>query len=225
MKKLALFDIDGVIYDGHSIFDLIQEQEKSNYIKKGLWNKILEILEKYKNGNLIYKEAADQMLFLHSQRLAGKKYNDLVNENLNFIKQYQNKLFPYFADLIQELKKTHDMYFVTTNFDITAEAFTKYFDLTGFLSSKIKQENGIIVDGVELSLGGNKGIVKNLVDKYGKSGSIAVGDSENDIDMLNLVEFPFVMEPDDKMKLVVSEKKWKIVDRNTITETILNYER
>ena len=99
MKKLALFDIDGVIYDGHSIFDLIQEQEKSNYIKKGLWNKILEILEKYKNGELIYKKAADAMLFVHSQNLIGKKYQDLVNENLNFIKQYKNKLGVNFFSL------------------------------------------------------------------------------------------------------------------------------
>lgn len=225
MKKVALFDIDGVIYDGHSIFDLIQEQEKNGFIKKGLWNLILGLLEKYKKGNLTYKEAADQMLLLHSQSLFGKSYDDLVNENLNFIKKHHYKIFPYFTHLIQKLKKTHDIYFITTNFDISAEAFTKYFGLSGFLSSKITQENGVIVGGVELSLAGNKVIAKDLVNKYGKSGSIAVGDSENDVDMLKLVEFAFVMEPDNKMKLIADEKKWKIVDRNTITQTVLNYER
>lgn len=36
MKKLAVFDIDGVIYEGYSIFDQIQDQEKRGIIKEFL---------------------------------------------------------------------------------------------------------------------------------------------------------------------------------------------
>lgn len=223
MKKLALFDIDGVIYEGHSIFDLIQDQEKNAFIKNGLWDLVLDLLGKYKKSELTYKEAADTMLLEYSRSLTNKKYSDVVEYNLDFISRSGQKIWPYFKDLIPKLKKTHDIYFVTTNFDFTAEAFTKYFDLNGFLSSKVKQNNGVIEAGLELSLGGNKGIVTDLINKYGFSGSFAVGDSENDIDMLEKVEYPLVMEPNEKMNEIAMLKTWTIVDRNTISDTIMKH--
>jgi phosphoserine phosphatase len=223
MKKLALFDIDGVIYEGHSIFDLIQDQEKNGYIEKGLWDRILELLGKYKKGELSYKDAADSMLLSYSKSLAGKNYNEVVEYNKGFILRSEQKIWPYFKKLIPELKKTHDIYFVTTNFNFTAEAFTNFFGLDGFLSSKVNLNNEAIEEGVELSLGGNKGIVTSLINKYGRQGSIAVGDSENDADMLENVEFPIAIEPDDKLKIIAEAKKWTIVDRNTISDTILNH--
>lgn len=223
MKKLALFDIDGVIYEGHSIFDLIQDQEKNGYIEKGLWNEILELLGKYKKGELSYKEAADSMLLAYSKSLAGKNYNEVVEYNKDFILRSEQKIWPYFKKLIPELKKTHDIYFVTTNFDFTAEAFTKYFGLDGFLSSKVNQNSGVIKEGVKLSLGGNKGIVTDLINKYGRLGSVAVGDSENDADMLEKVEFAIAIEPDDKLKNMAEAKKWMIVDHNSISDTILKH--
>lgn len=223
MKKLALFDIDGVIYDGHSIFDLVQSWEKDGLIGAGLWDHFLSLLGRYKKGELTYKEAADNMLFEYSKKLAGKKYEDLVKATYDFISNNKTKLFPYFEKLTPILKETHDIYFVTTNFDFTAEAFYKYFGVNGFLSSKINQNSGIVNEGVELSLGGNKGIVVDLINKYGFGGSIAVGDSENDADMLEKVENPFVIEPDEKLKIIATEKNWTIVDRNNISDTIVKH--
>lgn len=223
MKKLALFDIDGVIYKGHSIFDLIQDQEKMGFIQKGLWDIILGLIGRYKSRELNYKEAADQMLLNYSKRLEGKKYNDILNYSFDFIERNKNKIFPYFTNLVSRLQITHDLYFITTNFDFMAEAFTKTFGLNGFLSSKIKKENDVIKEGVELSLGGNKGIVINLINKYGDGGSIAVGDSENDSDMLDLVKFPIVMEPDERLVKIAKNKNWQVVNRDTITDIILSH--
>lgn len=71
-----------------------------------------------------------------------------------------------------------------------------------------------------MSLAGNKNIVSSLIEKYGKVGSFAVGDSENDADMLELVEFPFVMEPNPKLEVIANKNGWKIVNRSTITDII-----
>lgn len=223
MKKLALFDIDGVVYEGHSIFDLIQDQEKSGFIKVGLWNQILDLLTKYKIGELAYTEAANGMLDLYAKSLQGKKYSEILEYNLDFVKRSKDKIFPYFEDLIPELQKTHDIHLVSTNFDFTVEAFVKHFNLGGFLSTKIAQDNGVVSDKIELSLSGNKGIVEELIAKYGKEGSIAVGDSENDADMLNKVDLPLVMEPNEKLQIIAKENNWQIVDRNTIADIILKH--
>ncbi len=222
MKKLALFDIDGVIYDGHFIFDQIKGQDESGFIEHGSWNLILALLEKYKKGKMSYKEAADNMLLDYANKLAGKKYVDLVQKSLDLIESNKSNFFPYFAETVERLKTIYDIYFVTTNFDFAAEALTRYFGVKDFLSSKVNQENGIVLPGIGLSLGGNKGIVTDLISKYGKIGSFAVGDSENDSDMLEKVEFPFVIEPDDKLAKIAADKNWQVVTRDTIQEKLLS---
>jgi FMN phosphatase YigB (HAD superfamily) len=77
-KKIAFFDVDGVIYDGHSIFDLIQDQEKRGFIKEGLWNKISAEIDRYKKGQKNYKDAANEMLKQYAIFVKGKSYSDLL---------------------------------------------------------------------------------------------------------------------------------------------------
>ena len=74
-----------------------------------------------------------------------------------------------------------------------------------------------------MSLGGNKGIVAELLNKYGKDGSMAVGDSENDADMLDKVKYPLVMEPNEKLEQIAKAKNWEVVNRNTITDIIMTH--
>ena len=222
MKKLAIFDIDGVIYDGHSIFDIVQDQEKKKLIPTGTWDKILFELGEYKSGKKNYKQAADSMLATHATALKGSSYKDIIDHNYNYFMENKNKFFPYFKNLSKELSRTHDLYFVTTNFQFGAEAVGKIFGIKNYLSSIAELKGNTFTGKVELSLGGNKGIVSNLIKKYGREGSIAVGDSENDIDMLDKVKFPFAMEPDEKMAKIARERSWTIVDRKNIALTILN---
>lgn len=137
MKKLVLLDIDGVVYGGHAIFDLIQDQEKRGFIAPGLWKKIEGELVKYKNGEKSYKEAADSMLLYYAKWLKGKKYSDLLQDNSNFVEANKAKIFPYFKNLAAKINSNYDIYFVTTNFDCTAEAFKNKFGTKGYLSSKL----------------------------------------------------------------------------------------
>lgn len=72
------------------------------------------------------------MLELYAISLKGKSYREVFEYNLDFVYRYKHKIMSYFEGLISKLRQDYDIYFVTTNFDFTAEAFTKYFNLTGF---------------------------------------------------------------------------------------------
>lgn len=225
MKKLALFDIDGVIYGGHTIFDLIQDQELKNIIPQGTWDKILFELTEYKSGRKNYKQAADSMLEAYAIGLKGLDYQDMVNHNVEYLTKNKNKFFTYFENLASELAETHDIYFVTTNFQFTCDAVYKIFGVEKYISSIAEVKDNKFTGKVTLSLGGNKGIVSDLIGKYGRDGSIAVGDSENDADMLDLVEYPFVMEPNENLEKIAKEKGWQIVNRDTIAGIITSHVR
>jgi len=223
MRKLVLFDIDGVIYDGHTIFDQIQDQEKRGVIASGTWGKIEIELNNYKSGKKNYAETANAMLTISADSIKGKDYNFILNDTYEYMLQRKNNFFPYFSQLIPELSKTYDIFFVTTNFQMIPEAIGKIFNVPNNISSIAEVVNGKFTGKVSLSLAGNKGIVSGLIDKYGKEGSIAVGDSENDADMLNKVELPLVMEPNSKLELIAKEKGWQIVNRENIAGIITSY--
>ena len=223
MKKLALFDIDGVVYKGHAFFDLVQNQEKEGIIPVGTWQKILSDLEKYKTGDKTYKEAADSMLKNYALAIKGLSYSTIFDNNLNYFKANNASFFDYFEKLMAKLKISHDLFFVTTNFQFTTKAVGRVFKIDRFLCSIAEVKDGEFTGKVGLSLGGNKGLVGDLVDKYGKNGSIAVGDSENDADMLDKVEHPFVMEPNSKLQVIAKEKGWQIVNRDNIIDIITSH--
>lgn len=225
MKKLALFDIDGVIYNGHSIFDLIQDQEKRGVIVSGTWDKILIELQAYKTGQKNYTEAANEMLKVYAGSFKGVEYEFFVDDVFNFLNTHKNNFFPYVDNLFSKLKTTHDIFLITTNFQFNCEAIEKIFGLdTNHICSIAENINGKLTGNIKQSLAGNKGIVADLMNKYGKSGSIAVGDSENDADMLNLVELPLVMEPNDKLLEIAKNNNWQVVNRDTITDIITTHD-
>ena len=189
MKKLALFDIDGVIHEGHLIFDIVQDSEKRGIIPFGVWKKILLEIEEYKSGRKNYKEAADSMLEAYAKSLSGLSYKDVFNHSYKYISNSKKKMFEYFPKILPELKKKYD------------------------ISSIAEVMGGKFTGKVGLSLGGNKGIVSELINKYGREGSIAFGDSENDADMLKEVEYPFVFEANEKLTKICKENGWKSVNR------------
>jgi phosphoserine phosphatase len=223
MKRLALFDIDGVIYGGYTIFDQIQDQEKRGIIPKGTWDKIILILTDYKSGAKNYTEAANTMLDVSAESIRGMDFDDLLHDTSEYMLRNKNNFFPYFEKLVPFLSKTHDIYFVTTNFQMIPKAIGDMFGVKNFLSSIAGVEKGKFTGKVKLSLSGNKGIVSDLLTKYGVEGSIAVGDSENDADMLDKVELPLVMEPNEKLEKIAKEKGWQIVNRDIITGIITSH--
>ena len=220
-KKLALFDIDGVLYSGHLVFDLVQDQEKKGIVL-GVWKKILSEMEEYKSERKNYKEAADGMLGAHAKALQGLSYKLLFDHAYEYISNHKEKMFNYLFDILPGLSKKYDIYLVTTNFQFATEAYAKYIGAKGYLSSIAEVRDGKFTGKVELSLGGNKGIVKDLIKKYGKESSIAFGDSENDADMLKEVKYPFVFEPNEKLEKICKDNGWKSVNRDNAYKALLD---
>lgn len=219
-RKLAVFDIDGVLYGGHTIFEIIQRQEKEGFIKEGTWKLIENELYAYKTNKKTYKEAANQMLVVFLAALRGKSYKEVKDNVRKFLKGELVNFYPYFAEILPTLKKTHDVYLITTNLHVTAETLTEIYELQGFLSTEEEVVDGIYTGNVTRSLAGEKKIIRELFTKYKREGSIAVGDSVNDIDMLLEVETPICMNPDSKLSIYAKEYNWRVVNENTVNECL-----
>jgi phosphoserine phosphatase len=153
--------------------------------------------------------------------LKGRGYNDVENNVYQYILHHDSNFFSYFKKLNLSLKKTHDICLVTNNFQFTCKAVAKLFRINKYISSIAEVKNGKFTGRVKLSLVGKKSTVSDLINHYGIKGSLAVGNSLNDMDMLDKVDFPFMMEPDLQTKKVSNKKSLCIVNRNNIAQNIL----
>lgn len=215
MKQVALFDFDNTIYKGYSVFDVLQAQE-DGFIQKGVWSEVEEYLVQYKKGEIPYKEAANKILTSWARGLKGKTYESALDYVRSFFDSHSDAFFPWFVEIIPNLLKSHDVFIITTNFQFIAEIVVERYNLKGYIASEAEVVNGILTGSVGKSLAGGKGEVAALLEKYTNKNSIAVGDSENDINMLEHVEIPICFQPDDKLSQAAKERKWNIVDENTI---------
>lgn len=218
MKRLALFDFDNVIYRGHSVFDIIQTQEKDRFIQPVVWKVVEEQLQRYKSKEASYKEAADKMLSAWAKALEGKSYQSVLDYVQSYFKNNPDKFFGWFEAINKILSKSHDIFIISTNYQFIAEAVVNRFRLHGYISSVAEVENGLFTGQLQKSLAGNKGEVLTTLKSYPKNDSVAVGDSENDIDMLERVDNPICFQPDEKLKMVAQQEGWKLADENNILQ-------
>jgi HAD superfamily phosphoserine phosphatase-like hydrolase len=215
MRYLALFDFDNVIYKGHSVFDVIKTQEKDKIIESRVWEVVSSLLLKYKKGEISYKKAASEMLEAWTKGLMGKKYKNVLDYTVKFFRNNSDNFYKYFENILPKLKLNHDVYLVTANFQFISESVKNKYDLSGYLSSEAEVENGMFTGRVKSSLVGNKGAVVDFFKKYPEKKSIAVGDSENDVDMLKQAEAPICFQPNEKLRDVAKENGWLIIDEKS----------
>jgi HAD superfamily hydrolase (TIGR01490 family) len=220
--KLAVFDIDGVLYNGHSMFDIIKLQEEKKFIPQGTWHKIEVLLSQYKSGEINYTNAANAMLDVFAQAIKGKTRTQVKQIIHEFIVANPNHFYTYFREVIPSIQKTHDVYLITANLRETAETITEEFHLSGYLATELEVKNGKFSGKVLSTLAGNKHKIAELLSKYGKNGSLAVGDSVNDIPMLELVDHAICINPDEKLAKIAKERNWIITTPDQATEEIRN---
>ena len=218
MKKLALLDFDNVIYKGHSVFDIIQYQEEIGLLDPEVLKKVTAQYKIYKAQEATYTEAAGEALNIWANGLTDITYHESLSSTEEYFSAHPEKFFSWFEKILPELKVNYDIFIVSTNFQFTSECVVERFGLDGYTSSIAEVVSGNFTGRVSKSLAGTKGEVASFFDRYRHEGSLAVGDSENDIDMLELVEIPICFEPNENLKEVAEKNGWVIVDENTMLE-------
>jgi phosphoserine phosphatase len=92
-----------------------------------------------------------------------------------------------------------------------AEAVVSIYQLDGYLSTMFEVKNGVFTGKVLSTLANGKHIVKDIISKY-KDNSLAVGDSENDISMLEQVKVPICINPSEELLLEAKRRNWLVIN-------------
>lgn len=218
-KSIAIFDIDKTIYGEHSFFAGVAYFVSKGVMPKTVYDDVMEELRKHKKEGQSYQDSANNMLDITALALTGKDFIEVKNLAREFFEQEKAKFYPYFEEILPKLKKTHEVWLVTTNSEVVAEALKEMFDLNGVMATIFGVENGKFTGKVTRSLADGKNACVDLV--KGRPNSIGVGDSMNDLGIFENVEHPICINPSKELEEIAKKRGWVIVTPDTIKEELV----
>jgi phosphoserine phosphatase len=223
-KKIAFFDIDKTIYNGYLIFPLAEYFCQENIITKATVDCLYQDLLLYRSEQIDYETTVEHFNAHFADGLKSCSPDTILNATVTLLNTREGGNFFAFAEPLMELlTKTHDIYLVTGELQFVGEAVATYFSVRGYISSEMEVKGAAFTGNTGKSLARREGksdAIEYLFSTYPPQGSLAFGDSEGDIDMLNTVDHAFCINATEGLLEVASLKNWNIVTPLSVMEAV-----
>jgi len=216
-RKLAVFDVDGVIYKGSLGAELLHALTELGHIAPH----VREGLEKEKAEWLVKKKDYDtyHQIFIRTfvKNAKGLHYGDFAEAARVLVEKQHKRVFRYSTELVHKLKS--DGYFLLaishSPKTIVDELCLRFdFDKTYGIVFELGPQDRFTGKILEEQYIMNKGAaLRRAIEKQRLSleGSIGIGDTEPDIPFLEMVEKPTAFNPNSKLHRHAKRLGWKIV--------------
>jgi len=212
---LAIFDLDNTLLTGDSDHGWGEFLIKKNMVDKTLYqNKNEQFYRQYKEGKLDihkYSEFSFQPLTEHSM-------SDLEILHKEFMKDV---ILPMIGNKATQLikfhqKQGHTLLVITATNSFITQPIVKSFGIQNILATEPKISNGHYVneiDGIPCFQEGKVLRLKNWLkgNELDLTGSYFYTDSHNDLALMELVDHPIAVDPDDMLRRIALSKGWKII--------------
>ncbi len=218
-RKVAFFDIDGTIFRWSLFIEYTEKLVEKNIFPQDALQQAQKKKELWLNREGSYNDYLTELIKVFDENIKGVLLDDFLDTVREALYGKEKRVYLYTKNLLQDLKG--EGYFcvaITRSAKLAADIFAQSygfdkvyglmfdFDENGRFSGEILNEDLIF----------NKGkIVKRVLEKEDLNltlkDSVAVGDTESDIPMLELVERPVAFNPSRALYEHAKKKGWQIV--------------
>ncbi|MEK7567756.1 MAG: HAD-IB family hydrolase [Patescibacteria group bacterium] len=216
-KKVAIFDVDGTIFRGSLLIELVEV-----LIERGIFKVEARRLyqdEKFRwldrKGD--YENYINAVVASFMKNLKGVTYGDFKDAADTVVARYHDRTYRYTRDLVIELRRkgyyllavSHSPKGIVDSF-CKRLGFNKIYGMFYELGPS-DRFTGTVSDAHLIH---NKGTILRraiLKENLTLSGSVGVGDTEGDIAFLELVDKPICFNPNKKLFTYAKRLGWKVV--------------
>ncbi len=216
-KPFAVFDIDGTIIRWQLYHSLADSLIETGHIPKNQATKIIKSREKWQKREagfsfLEYENVLVPIMQKTLHSLSAKTYKKLTSE---VFEHNKDRAYTFTTNLIKTLKrKGYLIFLISGSMEALVEQVARYYECDDFAGSKLSFE-GKSVEGqdVVMTHGNKSEYLKIMVTRHNSSfsGSIGVGDTDGDIEMLKLVENPIAFNPNSELFNYAYAQHWQII--------------
>lgn len=216
MKKFAVFDIDGTLIRWQLYHAIVNELAKEGHLAEDAYERIQasRMQWKQRSHGESFKEYEHAVVRTYHDAIAELSIDSYMTAVDVVFEDYKDQVYTYTRDLLKSLKKNDYLLFtISGSQQEIISKLAKYYGFDAAIGNEYEQRNGKFT-GKHQNIVGSKGeLLDKLVQQYGATydGSIAVGDSESDIQMMDRVESPIAFNPSKGLYETATNKGWKVV--------------
>ncbi len=217
MQKIAFFDIDGTVFRSSLLIRLVDELVAARVFPSDAQEGYASQHAAWLNREGTYEAYIEAVIAVFLRHIKGVHYGTVADIGRVVVGEYSHRVYRYTRDLIATLKR-EGFYLVAISQSpksILDEFCREYgFDKVYGRIYEIGPTDRFtgVVEAIQV-IENKANIVKRVLEHgaYTSAGSIAVGDTEGDIPMLELVERPICFNPNRALYEHAKRMGWEVV--------------
>lgn len=216
-RKIAFFDIDGTVFRSSLLIELVEKLIHENIFPKQAQEHFEDAYRKWLNREGSYEAYIQAVIEAFSVHLKGVFYGDMADVGREVVAEHSKRVYRYTRDLIAQLKK-QDYYTVAISQSPKAilDEFCKQYGFDKVYGRMYEigptdRFTGVVID--EHLIQNKANIVSRVLERHDfiRTDSVAVGDTEGDISMLEAVEKPICFNPNSVLYTHAKRLNWQVV--------------
>ncbi len=227
-QPLAFFDIDGTLFRSSLLIALTEQLIKDEVfppeVKDIYYDKYILWLDREST----YDEYIEAVIESFTTNIKGIHYGKLADSSRRVVSVHKDRVYRYTRDLINDLKQ-RGYYMVAisqspkTILDVFCHIYG--FDKVYGRIYEIGPQDCFLGTVLEESVISNKAsVVERILDRHSDltlHKSVAVGDTEGDISLLEMVDRPICFNPNQLLYTTALQNGWEVViERKDVIYTI-----
>ena len=216
-RPVAAFDIDGTVFRSSLLIELVERLIEKHIFPEDAREAYEEERHKWLDRKGDYESYIAKVVQVFATQVKGAPYEEVKNIAGEVIEEKRDRVYRYTRDLIKDLKKkgyfllavSHSPKFIVDGFGYEA-GFDKVYG-TFYATGASGNFTGEIEDKELIA---NKAAILTRAvrkEELMLEGSVAVGDTESDIGMLEAVGRPIAFNPNQALYTHAKRRGWKVV--------------
>lgn len=225
-KKLAVFDIDGTLFRWQLYHELVFELKDQGFFTDNEALSLDSALTNWQGKKVSWREY--EMLVIHTIHAHLDHINpaELEAAAKIVVDRSGHKIYNYTAKLLRTLHDDgyHTLALSASQQEI-AEQFAARYEFDDCIAAVYERSDGKYTGTQSRIVHGRKDeVIREYLANHSDltlEGSIAVGDSDGDITMLQMVDQPIAFNPSEELLQLALASKWRVViERKNIAYTL-----
>ena len=224
--SLNLFDIDGTLVKGYSIFEFIKFLYEQETISKKSFDEVKKTISSYEAKKVSYKEFVVQIVSKYAEALKGKQFAEIMDKGKEFVNSGRLNFYPYVIELLFDLNLRGRLVGISGSPIEIISAVRDYIGFDAVIATELEVKDGIYTGNVKINMAlkeNKEAALKNYLAENNLSlgNSMAFGDTAEDLSLLEKAKIAVAMNPNDELREIAKKKGWKMLsEKDNISEEI-----
>ena len=218
MKPVAFFDVDGTIFRSSLLIEIVEQLLREGVFPAEAEELYTDSYRAWRNREGSYDDYISDVIEAFITHIKGVHYGVLADIGRHVVAVQSKRVYRYTRDLIQELKgQGYTLIAISQSPKTILDEFCKQYGFDkvyGRIYEIGPQDRFTGVVSEEHLIKNKSNIIKRVFERHldlSRTHSIAVGDTEGDIPLLESVERPICFNPNQALYTHAKRRGWEVV--------------